>query len=301
MTSNDKTIKLFRMTMSGESDVPPTVRPRKVFQGAHAYNINSLSFNSDGETFISADDLRINLWNIEISNEAFGIVDIKPENMDNLQEVITFSDFHPTSCNLFIYSTSKGALRLGDLRCSSLCDTYAKEFTNPGGEIGGFFQELVATISNCKFSPNGYFIASRDYLSMKIWDLRKEKGPLRTIKFHEFLIPKLCDLYESDCIFDKFHCSWSGYSTQMLTGSYNGNFYVCNAFGSETGITKLALKSNNTNWGGDYLDTTQKVLHVDWHPSQDIVALGAKDYGYLYIRKPEGELVSDEETCSESQ
>jgi WD40 repeat protein len=38
----------------------------------HAYNINSVAFNSDGETFVSSDDLRVNLWNVNVSNEAFG-------------------------------------------------------------------------------------------------------------------------------------------------------------------------------------------------------------------------------------
>lgn len=39
---------------------------------------------SDGETFISADDLRINLWNLEISNQCFNIIDMKPSNMEDL-------------------------------------------------------------------------------------------------------------------------------------------------------------------------------------------------------------------------
>jgi hypothetical protein len=43
------------------------------------------SFNSsDGETFISADDLRINLWNLEINSQSFNIVDVKPTNMEDL-------------------------------------------------------------------------------------------------------------------------------------------------------------------------------------------------------------------------
>ncbi|KAJ0437048.1 putative transcription factor WD40-like family [Helianthus annuus] len=37
----------------------------KMYAHGHDYNINSISINSDGETFISADDLRINLWNLE--------------------------------------------------------------------------------------------------------------------------------------------------------------------------------------------------------------------------------------------
>jgi hypothetical protein len=43
-----------------------------------------LFFCSDGETFISADDLRINLWNLEISSQSFNIVDVKPANMEDL-------------------------------------------------------------------------------------------------------------------------------------------------------------------------------------------------------------------------
>lgn len=45
--------------------------PRKVYANAHAYHINSISINSDGETYISADDLRINLWNLNISDQSF--------------------------------------------------------------------------------------------------------------------------------------------------------------------------------------------------------------------------------------
>lgn len=45
--------------------------PRKIYQNAHAYHINSISINSDGETYISADDLRINLWNLNISDQSF--------------------------------------------------------------------------------------------------------------------------------------------------------------------------------------------------------------------------------------
>lgn len=27
---------------------------------------------------------------------------------------------------------------------------------------------------------------------------------------HDYLRSKLCSLYESDCIFDKFECAWNG-------------------------------------------------------------------------------------------
>jgi serine/threonine-protein phosphatase 2A regulatory subunit B len=45
--------------------------PRKVYSNAHAYHIHSITVNSDQETFISADDLRVNLWNLNISDQSF--------------------------------------------------------------------------------------------------------------------------------------------------------------------------------------------------------------------------------------
>lgn len=96
---------------------------------------------------------------------------------------------------------------------------------------------------------------------------------------------------------------------QVLTGSYNGNFFVCDTLSAEQTITKVTLlKSNTGNFQGilslvDFridvlgLDSTQKVLHCDWHPGQDVIALGCKDFGYLYLRK-EGD--NDEEDDEES-
>ena len=65
-----------------------------------------------------------------------------------------------------------------------------------------------------------------------------ESRPLKTIQIHDHLRGKLCDLYENDCIFDKFECTWSGddkwvplplltilpkriLSRNVLTGSYH--------------------------------------------------------------------------------
>jgi len=48
--------------------------PRRVFANAHTYHINSISVNSDQETYMSADDLRINLWHLEITDQSFSIL-----------------------------------------------------------------------------------------------------------------------------------------------------------------------------------------------------------------------------------
>ena len=54
------------------------------------------------------------------------IVDIKPVNMEELTEVITAAEFHPTQCNVFMYSSSKSSIKLADMREAALCDRYAK-------------------------------------------------------------------------------------------------------------------------------------------------------------------------------
>ena len=100
--------------------------PRRVYPNAHTYHINSISVNSDQETYLSADDLRVNLWHLDITDQSFNIVDIKPANMEELTEVITAAEFHPTDCSHFVYSSSKGVIRLCDMRQSALCDKHAK-------------------------------------------------------------------------------------------------------------------------------------------------------------------------------
>jgi serine/threonine-protein phosphatase 2A regulatory subunit B len=73
-----------------------------------------------------------------------------------------------------------------------------------------FFSEIISSISDCKFSLDGRYILSRDYLTLKIWDLNMESKPVKVINIHEHLKAKLCDLYENDSIFDKFECTFSG-------------------------------------------------------------------------------------------
>lgn len=53
-------------------------------------------------------------------------MDIKPASMETLTEVITSASFHPLSCNLLAFSSSRGLIRLVDLRQSALADKGAK-------------------------------------------------------------------------------------------------------------------------------------------------------------------------------
>ncbi|ESQ35024.1 hypothetical protein EUTSA_v10007406mg [Eutrema salsugineum] len=288
-------------------------RCRRVYAHAHDYHINSISNSSDGETFISADDLRVNLWNLEISNQSFNIVDVKPTNMEDLTEVITSAEFHPIHCNMLAYSSSKGSIRLIDMRQSALCDSHTKLFEEP--EAPGsrsFFTEIIASISDIKFSNNGRYILSRDYMTLKLWDINMDSGPVASYQVHEHLRPKLCDLYENDSIFDKFECCLSGDGLRVATGSYSNLFRV---FGTSQGSTEAATleasknpmrrqiqtparpsrsmssmtravrrgsESPGAEANGNAYDFTTKLLHMAWHPAENSIACAAANSLYMY-------------------
>lgn len=201
--------------------------PRRTYANAHVYHINSIGVNSDGETFLSSDDLRINLWNLGEQDRSFNIVDIRPASMEELTEVITATECHPTHCNEFIYSTCKGNVRLADMRERALCDEYAKIFEDPLEPVSeSFFTEITSSISDIKYAQNGRYIVARDFMTVKIWDVAMERAPVETIHVHDNIKQWLCTSYETDSIFDKFEVEVSGDSRSIMTGSYSSNFFI---------------------------------------------------------------------------
>ncbi|KAJ8782383.1 hypothetical protein J1605_010091 [Eschrichtius robustus] len=63
-------------------DLMVEVSPRRVFANGHTYHINSISVNSDCETYMSADDLRINLWHLAITDRSFSILSCRGPTVD---------------------------------------------------------------------------------------------------------------------------------------------------------------------------------------------------------------------------
>ncbi|KAJ8623065.1 hypothetical protein MRB53_031594 [Persea americana] len=290
-----------------------SARCRRVYARTHYYNINSISNNSDGETYLSADDLRINLWNLEIGDQCFNIIDMEPSDMEDLTEVITSAEFHPVYCNLLAYGSSRGFIRLVDLRQSALCDWSARILQDH--EVHGsrtLLTEIIASISNIKFLSDGRHMLSRDYMNLKLWDLRMEASPVEIFKIHEYLRPKLCDLYNSDSIFDKFGCCLTQDGLYFATGSYSNLFRIFSrGAGSEGGITLEASKIPNrflqtapkvartlsnftrghSRRGHDILnsenagfpcDLNTKLLHLAWHPTTTLIACAAANSLYMY-------------------
>lgn len=53
-----------------------------------------------------------------------------------------------------------------------------EEPEDPGNR--SFFSEIISSVSDVKFSHSGRYLLTRDYLTVKVWDLHMEKGPVET-------------------------------------------------------------------------------------------------------------------------
>jgi serine/threonine-protein phosphatase 2A regulatory subunit B len=84
-----------------------------------------------------------------------------------------------------------------------------EEPEDPGNK--SFFSEIISSISDVQFSREscGRYVLVRDFMTLKVWDLHQTARPVETYPVHDYLRSKLCSLYETDCLFDKFSCGWS--------------------------------------------------------------------------------------------
>lgn len=196
-----------------------------------------------------------------------------------------------------------------------------------------FFSEIISSISDVRFSNDGRYIVSRDYLTVKIWDVNMERQPIKTIPIHEHLRPRLCDTYENDSIFDKFEVVFSGDAENVMTGSYNNNFMIYptqeekdteivlqadkSAFkAKKVGVPTPMSKGNGKKAGSrsgspagpgsrmkketdaDQIDFNKKILHMSWHPFEDSIAIAAtNNVSFVSLFKPLIMLIMNTALC----
>jgi len=222
--------------------------------------------SSDGEHFLSADDLRINMWNLDNDNLAYNVVDLKPTNIEELAEVITHVEHHPTRADLFLFSSSRGYMCTCDLRMGSkFSKSHNAQFfmVEEDPSRKNFFSDIVSSVSRGKFSqiPEDPYLFSRDYLSVHIWDVRNNKSPLRSLNVNDYLEKRLCECYESEAIFDKFDMQVSSNGQFVLTGSYNGNAHVIDLQNQiNCSIDVKFMDKRGKNVGGNRLYRGRRLL-----------------------------------------
>ena len=120
-------------------------------------HLHSLSLAPDLENFLSADESKVNLWHLERSaSELYNLVDYNRTKCTSEDEAITSIKFS-TEASMFLYTTSKGHVRICDLRESSNFHTRPTlQFQNksPKASAGAnVFDKWLNVISDATFVP----------------------------------------------------------------------------------------------------------------------------------------------------
>lgn len=148
---------------------------------------------------------------------------------------------------------------------------------------------MISCYSSGEFTPNGKYLITRDFLTVKVWDICNSKKPVNSFMVQEGLKGKLCEMFENDCIFDKFAISCSPDGNTFFTGNYNNAFHLIDTDGANT---QFELNFKKTTVAKPMLpgksppiakmDYTRKVLAGDYHPSKNMVAVAALNCFYIY-------------------
>lgn len=144
------------------------------FKTGKEHHLHSLSLGADGENFLSADANRVNLWNLERQGaDVYNLVDYNRQKFGDHDEIVTSARFSQES-PMFLYSTNTGKVNICDLRESSdFHERPSVQFTPKARRVPTIFDRFLNVVSQAQFVPNNpNVVVSRDYLSVKLWDLR---------------------------------------------------------------------------------------------------------------------------------
>ena len=298
ITSNSKSIKLWKIKESTKKDslnfgsVPCfTSKVRQNFYKLHDYVINSLSIARNDEIFLTADDLKINLWDLNEPNTPYNLIDMTPIDLDDLSEVITSCNFHPFHDHLFTFSSSEGNIRIGDLRKNGVCDRSCLTLRTHHNDLYKDceqFSALIRSVSNCQFLKQDYKVIARDYLNIFVWDIRNDKAPEQIIPIHEPLKGKLNQLFKNEQIFDQFSLAVHEGEKKVLTGNYDDSFHLIDLENQKNMKYKITEGEEDVkcegfndesckNWNFD-----NKILKSEFHPHNNCLALACQNCLYLF-------------------
>ena len=106
------------------------------------------------------------------------------------------------------------------MRARALCDQHAKVFEEPDDPANKtFFSEITTSISNARFARDGKYIVTRDYMTVRVWDVAMESRPLKTFSIHEHLRPSWRPLRERLHLRQVRRC-FNHDASWLVTGSY---------------------------------------------------------------------------------
>ena len=95
---------------------------------------------------------------------------------------------------------------------------------------------------------------------------------------------QLCDLYENDCIFDKFDCAMSGRGDYVCTGSYSNFFKVTARTGGDGCLVEASRDPLRKRLQTPKVEALVKLLCSRprwWHAGTDCLLRATADAGCM--------------------
>lgn len=221
-------------------------KTKKTMKFVHHYDINTVTENIiNHNNFISSDDYKVLLWDLNVASDVFNVVDIEATNETDIPEKITKSAFCNYNPSLFAYGTNKGHIRFCDMRTSSDHISFAKTFKDENSNLNKtVFANSLLSVHDINLNlSNSYTIATRHYLSVHLWDIRKQNEPSNRFLVYEPVINKLSYLYQNNYLEDKFSLSTDRDGKYILTGGYNNMFHVIDI--DQKLNTQIVIDDNN--------------------------------------------------------
>lgn len=149
---------------------------------------------------------------------------------------------------------------------------------------------MISSYSSLVFLNNSKYVACRDYLTVKVWDVCKTNKPVASIFVQDSLKSKLCEIFQNDSIFDKFNIAASKDSNTVLTGNYNNCFHTIDVNDSQNTqyeinykkqtITRPMVPGKLSQLGK--MDYFRKTTACDFHPKKNMLAVALLNCFFTY-------------------
>eukprot|EP00300_Choanocystis_sp_HF-7_P011767 c17602_g1_i4.p1 GENE.c17602_g1_i4~~c17602_g1_i4.p1 ORF type:complete len:265 (+),score=54.34 c17602_g1_i4:333-1127(+) len=259
--------------------------------------MHSVSLSSDRETFLSASERYIHLWNLERSDISLKLVDPEPDlsplNPMDPMKLLTAARFHPQLAHVFAYSDGAGHTYLADQRQSSSLEDTSTRLK----DMATLTPLQMRAISDFAFSSDGRMLVTRDVLCLRLWDLAQPSRPVETLWLNRDLKAALLPQFSMYPLAYSFRCNFSNDDRLICTGNFNNTVFIYdrrNTMSTHLPVTaqapqkksvlqSLRLKVNNVQVSGRRRVPVDPVLCQAYHPHLNLMVCPIRDRISTYV------------------
>jgi WD40 repeat protein len=142
---------------------------------------------------------------------------------------------------VFLYATTSGKINVCDVREHSDFHKRPSLLLDCAPKLNGgkasVFNKWTSSVSDARFVADSQ-VVTRDYLSVKLWDLRQASSsapqsvggtgskPVYSAQVADYFERNLAMLMEQDCLDDQFFLDVTPDGKHMATGGYNKSAHV---------------------------------------------------------------------------